>query len=95
MVYRGGALPGGRGRGWAGFQRVARDYTGEGWREALRIRVESEAWEERIREATRRGNPLGSDAFVERVGQDLGRDLRVRPPGRPAKKPVQMLATMG
>ena len=63
-----------------------RQYSGEGWREALRVGVGDEALEERIREATRRGSPLGSEAFVERVGGALGRDLRARPPGRPPKR---------
>jgi putative transposase len=63
-----------------------RQFTGERWREALRIGVREEALEERIREATRRGYPLGSEAFVERIGRALGRDLRPRPPGRPSKQ---------
>ena len=63
-----------------------RHYSGEWWREALRVGVDEEAWDERIREATRRGNPLGSEAFVERIGRMVGRDLRARPPGRPPKK---------
>ena len=61
-------------------------YTGERWREVLRTGVREEAMGERIREATRRGCPLGSEAFVERIGSALGRDLRPRPPGRPAKR---------
>lgn len=60
--------------------------TRERWREALRIGVQEEAMGERIREATRRGCPLGSEAFVERIGRALGRDLRPRPPGRPRKQ---------
>jgi putative transposase len=64
----------------------SREYSGERWREALRVGVEDEALEERIREATRRGRPLGSEAFVERVGRALGRDLRPRPPGRRSGK---------
>ena len=69
-------------------------YTGERWRTTLRFGVEKETWEERIREATRRGNPLGSDGFVERVGRELGRDLHVRPPGRPRKEPVLTVSAM-
>ena len=61
-------------------------YTGERWREVLRTGVREEAMGERIREATRRGCPLGSEAFVERIGSALGRDLRPRPPGRPAQR---------
>jgi putative transposase len=72
-----------------------RNYTGERWQEVLRIGVEDEAVEERIREATRRGCPLGSAAFVERVGRTLGRDLRPRPPGRPPKNAREALAVTG
>ena len=61
-------------------------YTGEQWREVLRLGVDAAAWEERIREATRRGNPLGSEAFIEQIGRALGRELRPRPPGRPRKE---------
>ena len=61
-------------------------YDGERWRAALRVGVEQEAWEERIREATRRGLPLGSDRFVDQMSQSAGRDLKARPPGRPRKK---------
>jgi len=67
-----------------------RYYTGERWREVLRLGVRAEALADRIREATRRGCPLGSDAFVERVGRALGRDLRPRPPGRPPKQPAAL-----
>lgn len=51
-------------------------YTGEQWREALRLGVDEAAWAERIRGATQRGHPLGSEAFVERLSGSLGRDLR-------------------
>jgi hypothetical protein len=65
-----------------------RNFTAERWREVLRVGVAEEALEDRIREATRRGCPLGSDAFVERVSRELGRDLRSRPPGRPPKRAI-------
>jgi putative transposase len=64
-------------------------YSGAGWREALRVGVEEQAWAERVREATRRGLPLGSDQFVEQMGKHACRDLKARPPGRPRKEPVQ------
>jgi len=63
-----------------------RRFTPERWRDVLRVGVAEEALEDRIREATRRGSPLGSNAFVERVSRELGRDLRPRPPGRPPKR---------
>jgi putative transposase len=72
-----------------------RSFTGERWREALRVGVEEEALEERIREATRRGCPLGSEAFVERVGRALGRDLRPRAPGRPPSQAAVKRSAMG
>jgi putative transposase len=73
-----------------------RHYTGERWREVLRTGVGDEALEERIREATRRGYPLGSEGFVERIGRALGRDLRPRPPGRPPKQAAALaLSVMG
>ena len=61
-------------------------YDGQKWRAALRLGVEQEAWEERIREATRSGLPLGSDSFVEQMSESAGRDLKARPPGRPRKQ---------
>lgn len=70
-----------------------RNFTCERWREVLQGSVADEAWQERIREATRRGNPLGSDAFVERVGRTLGRDLRPHPPGRPPKNRAALAET--
>jgi putative transposase len=60
-------------------------YNGASWREALRCGVAEAAWAERIREATRRGLPLGSDQFIERMSESSGRDLKPRPPGRPRK----------
>jgi hypothetical protein len=62
-----------------------RHFTAERWRGVLRVGVAEVALEDRIREATRRGCPLGSDAFVERVSRALGRDLRSRPPRWPPK----------
>jgi len=67
-----------------------RHYTGERWQEALRVGVDGEALEERIREATRIGRPLGSESFVERIGRVVGRDLRLRPPGRPPKRAAEL-----
>ena len=72
-----------------------RHYTGDRWCEVLRIGVEGEALEDRIRQATRRGYPLGSEAFVGRIGRALGRDLRPRPPGRPPTKALATLAITG
>ncbi len=68
-------------------------YNAERWRAALQMGVEEEAWEERIREATRRGLPLGSDHFIEELSKAAGRNLKTRPPGRPRKEPEK--ATVG
>jgi putative transposase len=63
-----------------------RSFSGARWREVLRTSVRGEALEERLREATRRGYPLGSEGFVDRIGSMLGRELKPRPPGRPQAK---------
>ena len=65
---------------------AAQRYNSVHSREALRSSLAEAGMAERNREATRRGSLLGSDCFVERVGQELGRDLRVKPPSRPAKE---------
>jgi putative transposase len=72
-----------------------RQFSGDRWRAALRIGLGEEALEDRIRTATRRGSPLGGEAFVERIGCALGRDLRPRPPGRPPKHADAELAKTG
>ncbi len=58
-----------------------RMYTPERWRSVLGSSVGEEAFEERIRQATSVGLPLGQDEFVESLGHALGRDLRHKPPG--------------
>jgi putative transposase len=72
--------------GWLDLEEWRRRFTGNRWREVLQIGVEEEALETRIRESTRRGSPLGTEAFVEGVGRALNRDLQTRPPGRPPKE---------
>lgn len=67
-------------------------YTPERWREVLRFGIDEEAWLERLRQATLRGLPFGSDAFVERLGRQFARDLRMRPRGRPSKGADRLLA---
>ncbi len=58
-------------------------YTPERWQAVLRSSVGEEAFQERIREATGVGLPVGTDEFVESLGKALGRSLRAQPPGRP------------
>ena len=67
------------------------NFTAERWQAVLRMGLAEEAWQDRLREATRRGTPLGSNLFVDQLSRMLGRDLRSRPPGRPPKQ--QALAT--
>jgi putative transposase len=55
------------------------------WREALDRGVGDAALAQRIREATRRGRPLGSDDFVARLEEVIGRQIQPRKPGRPNK----------
>jgi putative transposase len=61
-------------------------FTVEGWKQTLEIDAENAAVK-RIRTATRTGRPLGDAEFVARVGNQVGRDLRLRkrgPKTRPA-----------
>jgi putative transposase len=69
------------------YSEWSRQFTPERWSEALRTSLDAEALQERIREATRRGTPLGDAAFLERIGLALGRDVRPRPRGRPRPTP--------
>lgn len=42
--------------------------------------------EARLRDASHASLPLGSEEFCEQIGQELGRDLILRPRGRPRQK---------
>lgn len=53
------------------------------WRDVLRSSVEEEAMAERIRDASRRGRPLGSQQFVALLEETTGRRLTALPAGRP------------
>jgi hypothetical protein len=52
-------------------------YTAERWREALKSSVGEEAFQERIREATSVGLPVGGEELVELLGRMLGRELHL------------------
>jgi putative transposase len=67
-------------------------YSGERWREVLRTSVGEEAFQERLRQATGVGLPLGSDEFIVQLGRTLDRNLQSRPPGRPRKRPLAAAA---
>ena len=56
----------------------------EGWQELLG-KPEDEDTVERIRHRTQVGFPCGDDEFVGKVSRLLGRDLVLRPRGRPRK----------
>lgn len=56
----------------------------DGWKEAL-LRPEDADALDRIRKRTRVGFPCGDDAFVGRISKLLGRELILRPGGRPRK----------
>jgi putative transposase len=53
------------------------------WRDVL-LHGRDEREIESIREATKRGLPVGSDEFIEALEARSGRSLRIRPVGRPA-----------
>jgi putative transposase len=57
------------------------------WREVLRKGVDEADFQERIREASKRGRPLGSETFIKNLEEQAGRKLRPNPAGRPRKKP--------
>jgi putative transposase len=63
-------------------------YDSTGWGEVLRRGVGEAAFQERIREASRRGRVLGSEEFINRLEREVGRGLRPNRPGRPRKKDV-------
>ncbi len=70
-------------------------YTADRWTEVLRAAVEEAEFPERLRRATSLGLPLGTEAFVERMGAAAGRDLRPRAPGRPPKLAAAAAAATG
>jgi putative transposase len=55
------------------------------WRALLGFGLEDRA-RETIRDRERTGHALGDEAFLDRLGAIVGRDIRPRPPGRPRKK---------
>ena len=55
------------------------------WEGVLSGRGEDESSLAAMRLHARTGRPLGDDAFLERVGELVGRDLRPGRPGRPRK----------
>ncbi len=63
-----------------------RHYTARTWRERLEHGLRDANLLQRIREATTRGWPLGSEAFLDRLEAELGRPTRPRPPGPKAQK---------
>jgi len=59
-----------------------RDWSPARWRRMLLTGLDEDMIA-RLRRQTRRGRPLGADAFVAEVERRLGRRLRPRPAGRP------------
>ncbi len=57
-------------------------YTSQTWKQSLELGLGDSNWIERIRDATGKGWPLGSDSFLEGLQQSLGRPSRPRSPGR-------------
>lgn len=57
-------------------------YTSERWRDALRLGLDEEALQERIRLATRTGRPFGSEAFTDDLERWLERSVRPGVVGR-------------
>jgi putative transposase len=57
-------------------------YSAERWRHTLRLGVEEEALQERLRLATLTGRPFGSDQFIQDLELTSNRRLRLQRPGR-------------
>jgi hypothetical protein len=85
--------------GWLDFTAWRQQYDGTQWLHVLRTSVEDQAFSVRLRESTRRGRVLGSSAFADRVGKQVGRELRTMAAGRPRKiantQPVPQLREIG
>lgn len=60
------------------------DYSPAEWRRMLEEALPDDEVQ-KIRRATSRGRPLGSDAFLSKIEHAVGRRLRARPVGRPRK----------
>jgi putative transposase len=58
------------------------------WREILRLGIDEEAFQDRLRRATDTGRPFGSDEFTQRLERSVDRRLRRLLPGRPRKSEI-------
>ncbi|HEV2688208.1 MAG TPA: transposase [Bryobacteraceae bacterium] len=67
-------------------------YSQQRWRETLRIDVEEEALQERIRLATMTGRPFGSAEFANELEANAKRKLLPRRVGRPKKLQAMVTA---
>ncbi len=68
-------------------------YTAERWRNTLRLGVNEEALQERLRLATVTGRPFGSDQFIDELEVTSNRELRRKPVGKKRKnidEPAQL-----
>ena len=74
--------------GFLNLLRWRTEHTAETWKRCLELGLREAALEERIREATIRGWPLGSDEFCDRLESELGVKSRPRPSRKPPKKEV-------
>jgi putative transposase len=61
-------------------------WSGALWREALDCGIADASLAGRIREATRRGRPLGTRDFLARIEETIGRRIQPGKPGRPCRR---------
>jgi len=73
----------GSGNGLIDLERWRESYDWPRWRAALAGSIDEEAFGVRLREASRRGRPLGGEEFTDQLEERSGRKLRARPVGRP------------
>jgi len=74
----------GSGGGLLDLVRWRQRYTPESWKRCLQKGLADSLIEERIRDATQKGWPLGADAFLDRLEAEYGVRARPRQPGRKA-----------
>ncbi len=60
-------------------------YTADRWRDTLRLGIEEEAFQERLRLATLTGRPFGSEQFIEELELNSNRELKLKSVGRKRK----------
>ncbi len=70
---------------WLDLENWKRQFTPQRWDDVLRTSLDEEAMQQRVREALRRGRPMGCEDFVDEIEAKTGRILRIQKPAPRAK----------